>query len=780
MDEEPGGRITQLVDELTDEERYRLLSGSTDPDGTATGYLPPIDRLEIPALRMVDGPAGVRIPGEPATAFPAPIALAAAWNPSLARTQGAAIAREARAYGQDALLGPGLNLIRVPHCGRNFEYYSEDPYLTSRLGVATVEGIQSAGVIATAKHYVANNQETERYSIDVDVSERALRECYLPAFRAVVEEAGVGSVMTAYNRVNGSHMSEHRRLLTDVLRGEFGFGGYVVSDWYGTESADAAAAGLDLEMPGVGPEAFLSPEDREVDADIAGVVDAVDGLPTVPSEPWFGEPLRTAVADGRIDSETIDAKLHRILGTMERFGVLDGDRAGLRPASSRTESGDSETLRVSGSEEQSSVSSRASPDDITRTRSVLVSNQKSKISGDREALRASSNRPQAGDSEGELDTPAHRQLARRVATEGTVLLKNEGVLPLSADAELALCGPNADATKRGGGSSEVTPTTETSPLDGLENRDWSVTFERGIDPIPETSMFDLFGNEETDQPGDDPTTSIEAAVDATTAADCAVVVVQDDATEAKDRGDLRLPGDQDELVAAVAETARRTVVVVRTSGPVELPWIDAVDAVLVTWYPGQADGAALADVLSGDADPGGRLPVTFAKEEQYPTSAPERFPGDDGTVDYGDGVFVGYRHFDRESIEPLFPFGHGLSYARFEYGGATIDDQAGDSRRTATVRVPVENVSDRAGWEVVQTYLGADDPEAPRPEQELVGFDKLHLDPGERRTVSVPIEERSFARYDEQDGWTAPTGSYTLSVGRSSRDLRSRVSVTIG
>lgn len=708
MDEEPGGRITQLVDDLTDEERYRLLSGDTDPDGTATGYLPPIDRLDIPALRLVDGPAGVRIPGAPATAFPAPIALAAAWNPSLARTQGATIAREARAHGQDALLGPGLNLIRVPHCGRNFEYYSEDPYLTSRLGVATVEGIQSAGVIATAKHYVANNQETERYSIDVDVSERALRECYLPAFRAVVEEAGVGSVMTAYNRVNGSHMSEHRRLLTDVLRGEFGFEGYVVSDWYGTESADAAAAGLDLEMPGVGPEAFLSPEDK-VDADLASVADAVDGLPTVPSEPWFGKPLRTAVADGRIDSETIDAQLHRILGTMERFGVLDGEQP-----------------------------------------------------------------------EGEPDTPAHRQLARRVATEGTVLLKNEGVLPLSADSEIALCGPNADATKRGGGSSEVTPTTETSPLDGLENRDWSVTFERGTDPVPETSMFDLFGNEETDQPGDDPTASIEAAVDATTAADCAVVVVQDDATEAKDRGDLRLPGDQDELVAAVAETARRTVVVARTSGPVELPWIDAVDAVLVTWYPGQADGKALADVLSGDADPGGRLPVTFAEEEQYPTSAPERFPGDDGTVDYGDGVFVGYRHFDRESIEPLFPFGHGLSYARFEYGGATIDGRAGDGGRTATVRVPVENVSDRAGREVVQIYLGADDPEAPRPERELVGFEKLYLDPGERRTVSVPIEERSFARYDEQDGWTVPTGSYTLSVGRSSRDLRSRVSVTIG
>lgn len=716
MDEAAGDRTTQLLTELTEAERYGLLSGATDPTGTATGYLPPIDRLDIPAFRLVDGPAGVRIPGEPATAFPAPIALAAAWDPPLAHKQGTVIAKEARAYGQDALLGPGLNLIRTPHCGRNFEYYSEDPYLTSRLGVATVKGIQSADVIATAKHYVANNQETERYSIDVDVSERALRECYLPAFRAVVEEADVGSVMTAYNRVNGAYMSEHRRLLTDVLRNEFGFDGYVVSDWYGTEStADAATAGLDLEMPGVGPEAFLSTGegDMEDGTDFDGELSevAMDGLPTIPAEPWFKAPLRTAVAEERIDSETIDAKLRRILGTMERFGVLEG------------------------------------------------------------------NQP-----EGKLDTSEHHQLARRIGVEGTVLLKNEGVLPLSTDAEIALCGPNADDTKRGGGSSEVTPTNETSPLDGLNARASSLTFERGIDPIPESSLFDLFDNEGSEDPTAQ--TSITAAVDATTPADCAVIVVQDDATEGQDRDDLGLPGEQDELVTAVAEAAHQTIVVVRTSGPVELPWLDAVDAVLVTWYPGQAEGAALADVLYGDTDPGGRLPVTFAEEDQYPTTPSERFPGEDGTVTYGEGVFVGYRHFDRESIEPVFPFGHGLSYAQFEYGNATIETDGdgnddGEDGRTATVSVPIENVSEHAGTEVVQTYLGEDDPALPRPERELVGFEKLHLDPGERRIVSVSLEKRSFAHYDEQDGWTIPTGSYTISVGRSSQDLRSQVSITL-
>ncbi len=707
-------RSTQLVEKLTDEERYQLLSGDADPTGTATGYLPPIDRLGIPAFRLVDGPAGVRIPGEPATAFPAPIALAAAWDPSLAHEQGAAIAREALAYGQDAVLGPGLNLIRTPHCGRNFEYYSEDPYLTSRLGVATVEGIQSAGVIATAKHYVANNQETERYSIDADVSERALRECYLPAFRAVVEEADVGSIMTAYNRVNGSYMSEHRRLLADVLRDEFGFEGYVVSDWFGTESAvDAAGAGLDVEMPGVDPELFLSAvegdSEMEADVDFDGELSAaMEGLPSIPPEPWFGEPLRTAVTEGRIDSATIDAKLRRLLGTIERFGVLDGD------------------------------------------------------------------------SEGALDTPSHRQLSRRIATEGTVLLKNEGVLPLSVDATIALCGPNADKTKRGGGSSEVTPTVETSPLDGLQAHASSLTFERGVDPVPETSLFDFF---DTDSEDTTAQTSITAAVDAATTADCAVVVVQDDATEGQDRDDLRLPGDQNDLVASVAEAASRTVVVVRSSGPVEFPWIDAVDAVLVTWYPGQADGAALADVLYGDSDPGGRLPVTFAEQAQYPTAPTERFPGEEGTVTYGEGVFVGYRHFDRESIEPSFPFGHGLSYAQFEYGDVTLesDGEHDTDGRPVTVSVPVENVSDRAGTEVVQAYLGGDtlDTAVVRPERELAAFEKLHLDPGERRTVSLSLDERSFAQYERSDGWTIPPGSYTISVGRSSRDLRARTSVPI-
>jgi beta-glucosidase len=326
MDEEASRRrdhVDSLVAELTLEEKLRLVHGAADPDGRATGYVPPIDRLGIPSLSLVDGPLGVRAEGEPATAFPATLALAATWETSLARQQGATTAREARAYGQDALLAPGVNLVRVPHGGRNFEYFGEDPHLTSRLAVGFVEGVQSEDVIATVKHYVANNQETNRYVVSAEVSERALRELYLPAFRAAVEEAGVGSVMTAYNRVNGVHMSEHRRLLRDVLKGEWGFDGYVVSDWWGTESTvGAAEAGLDLEMPGA-PFEELPPADALPDGVDPATIEFPDALPAMHEGGLFAEPLRDAVESGVVDEALVDEKVGRILRTMDRFGLFD-------------------------------------------------------------------------------------------------------------------------------------------------------------------------------------------------------------------------------------------------------------------------------------------------------------------------------------------------------------------------------------------------------------------------------------------------------------------------
>lgn len=692
-------RVASLLTELTLDEKLKLVHGTTDPEGMATGYIPPIERLDIPSLRLVDGPLGVRAEGESATAFPSSIALAASWNSDLARKQGTAMGREARAYGQDVLLAPGMNIIRTPYGGRNFEYYSEDPHLSARVGVGYIEGVQSAEVIAVAKHYVANNQETNRYGVNAEVTERALREIYLPAFRAAVEEANVGSVMPAYNRVNGTHMSDHDVLLSAVLKDEYDFDGFVVSDWWGTESTvGAATAGLDVEMPG-----DTDPYDDLLSGDSDGADTASIELPHGMGEgALFGEPLREAIESGDIDEATIDEKVRRLLRTRDRFGHFDDER-----------------------------------------------------------------------TDGTLDTSEHRRLARRIAIEGTVLLQNDGTLPLDDDTTVALIGPNADAAKLGGGgSSEVSPFTQTSPLDGLRERAADLSFERGVPPITESSLFDTSGSGDAANEGEG-TASLDDAVTAAETADCTVVVVQDDATEGADREDLQLPGCQDELVERVADAAERTVVVLQTSGPVELPWAEDVDSVVESWYAGQADGDALAAVLYGDADPGGRLPVTFGRHAgDYPTNTTERFPGVDDTVAYDEGVFVGYRYFDHEGIGPRYPFGHGLSYTSFGYGEPTVER----NEERVTLTVPVRNTGERSGSEIVQVYVHEDDPTIPRPDRELHGFTKLHLDPGERQRASVTLDRDAFAYYDE-NGWTVPSGTFTLLVGRSSRDVRATATV---
>jgi beta-glucosidase len=732
-------RVDRLVGELTREEKLRLVRGAVDPRGTATGYVPGVERLGIPEFRLVDGPLGVRAEGERATAFPASLALAATFDPSLAREQGAAMAREATAHGQDALLAPGVNLIRVPHCGRNFEYFSEDPHLAARLAAGVVDGIQGEDVVATVKHYVANNQERNRTEVSAAVDERTLRERYLPSFRAAVE-AGVGSVMTAYNRVNGTHMSDHRRLVTDVLKGEWGFDGYVVSDWYGLETTVGAAnAGLDLEMPGVtsrelhGPPADEDGEgdgDGDVDADADVDRGSLDGVPDGTHAGLFGEPLAAAIDDGAVPAARLEDMVARLLGAMERTGHLDGDRG-----------------------------------------------------------------------KGALDTPEHRDLAERIAARGTVLLENDGVLPLADGADVAVIGPNVhEPTLGGGGSSETTPFRSVSPVAGIESRAaGAVTVARGVEEIEEQSLFDLLpfvgdeGDAATDDPNpdvgaegktertDDPAAvpdpsapSIDEAVAAAEAADVAVVLVRDATTEARDREDLRLPGDQDALVEAVAAATDRTVVVVTSGGPVELPWRDDVAAILEAWYPGQAHGDAIASVLYGDRDPGGRLPVTFAPEDDYPATDGTQYPGVDDVATYSEGVFVGYRQFDAAGIEPTYPFGHGESYAAFRYGDAELD---GDDDGM-TVRVTVENVAARPGREVVQAFVRPPDPPegVDRPPRALAGVATVEIPAGASRTVEVDLDERALARYDPDDGWTTDPGTYVVEVGRSSWDVRTTVS----
>jgi beta-glucosidase len=710
-------RVERLLSRLTLAEKLGLVRGTADPTGDATGYLPGVERLDIPPLRFVDGPLGVG--SGTATAFPATVALGATWDPSLARTLGAAIGRECRASGHDVLLAPGLNVVRVPTGGRNFEYLSEDPLVAADVGAAYVAGVESTGVGATAKHFVANNQEHDRDVVDVVIDERTLREVYLPAFRAAVS-AGVSAVMAAYNRVNGTHMSEHPGLLEGVLREEWGFDGVVVSDWWGTHGTVApATGGLDLEMPGVSPVTRRAPTSRVLALvamlDISGrlgldvplhwrVVDrllADDGQPEPYPPSYFDEGLRAAVASGRVPVATLDTKVQRVLALYARLGLLDDpDRP--RPA---------------------------------------------------------------------VDTSAHHALARRIATRGTVLLANDGLLPLDGSETLAVIGPEADTAKiGGGGSSAVTPRRRVSPVEGLASAAGDVRFEPGLTGIREPSPFAPLVDRvlPSGQPAD-----LSTAREAARSADVTVVVVQDAAGESEDRATMALPGEQDWLVRTVAAVNPRTVVVSRTSGPVEMPWLEDVSAVVQTWYPGQADGEALADVLYG-RDPGGRLPVTFGRRfDDYPVATDRRYPGADDRVHYDEGVFVGYRWFDREDVEPAFAFGHGLSYGSFAYDGLAV----GRNGTGLSASVSVTNTADRPAREVVQLYVDAPETSVPRPERELVGFKTLRLSPDERRRVSLSIPRRRLARYALDAGWVVDAGTYELAVGRSSRDLRARESV---
>lgn len=723
-------RIDAIVDALSREEKLSVVRGTSPrspvPPGTA-GYLPPLPEHDIGELTFVDGPLGVR--GSEATAFPAAIALGAAFDPGLTRRVARAMGRETRDRGIDVLLAPGCNLVRVPQCGRTFEYYGEDPLHTARHTAAAVEGIQSAGVAATVKHYAANSQEHERTEVDAIVDERTLRELYLPAFEAAVD-ADVASVMASYNRVNGTYACQHERLLTDVLKEEYDLDGPVISDWAGVKDGVAAArAGLDLEMPGVDAVELLAMADGRTEPlrwlqrrwpdSLPSPADAVGAIMTrhatphgmpAPEPSLFAAAIPDAVSDGRLSPDRLDDMVRRVLRLHSRVGALDGTRATV-----------------------------------------------------------------------DADYDAHRDLAVEAATRGMVLLKNEvastdsePVLPLNDEATVAMIGPNVQEAKAGGGgSSEVTPTATVSPIDGVRDRSKGrVLAARGLPPIESPSTTDFEPDPAALLRRSNP--SITKAVAIAERADVAIVVVQDAATEGRDRR-LVLPDDQDQLVAAVADAANRTVVVLQTAGPVEMPWLEAVDAVLEAWYPGQEAGRALSRVLYGDSDPGGRLPVTFGRAAgDYPANARAQYPGVIGASGhlesrYTEGVFVGYRGFDERGIEPLFPFGHGLSYAEFEYRDVAVPSDTEGLEAT----VSIQNKSDRPGHEVVQVYAEPADTEVPRPPRELAGFASVWLPGGGNETVTVPLEERAFGYYDVDEGcWVHPGGEREITISRSSRDSR--------
>ncbi|HUD13048.1 MAG TPA: glycoside hydrolase family 3 C-terminal domain-containing protein [Terracidiphilus sp.] len=698
-------RVADLLSRMTVEEKATMLSGSGWMESA------PIERLGIPAIKMADGPMGVRSwAGSSAitsangaaakvltTSFPSGVAMAATWDTDLVQREGQAIAQEVKALGRDMILGPTVNINRVPLWGRNFEGYGEDPYLAARLGVAYIKGVQGEGVIPSVKHFAVNNEEFERHRIDAHTDERTLNEIYLPAFKAAVEEANVWTVMSAYNKLNGVHCAESTALLTDVLKKEFDFKGFVVSDWGSTYStAPTVNAGMDLEMPGgARMKEWISFPSTQAAGNGAGWLTA--------------DKVLAEVKAGHIAEATLDENVSRILRVIFESGLFDHPHAG----------------------------------------------------------------------GGEVDTPAQRAVALQGATEGIVLLKNAGsVLPLDATKihSIAVIGPNAAVARTGGGgSSLVRPKYAIAPLDAIKERAGDsihVSYEMGVGIQGEDAALDT---------PDARAKMLQAAADAAAKADVAVVVVGRYAKlegEGFDVKTMDLPAGQDELIEAVEKANPHTIVVLNTGDPVTMTkWIDNTPALLDMWYGGQEGGHALASVLFGDANPSGKLPVSFPKRfEDSPAYG--HYPGENLKVDYAEGIYVGYRYFDTKNVEPLFPFGFGLSYTTFEFSNLKVGRWKANGSGPVEIDLAVKNSGSRAGAEVVQLYIHEDNPMIDRPVRELKRFQRVELKPGESKTLQFTLDRAALSYWSaEKRDWVADPGTFEIQVGSSSRDIRLRATL---
>jgi beta-glucosidase len=663
--------VDRLLTELTLEEKASLTSGSS------FWYTTPVERLGIPKIMVSDGPHGLRAqPGEgdhlglggslPATCFPTASALASAWDPELLGRIGQALAQEARACNLSVILGPGINMKRSPLCGRNFEYFSEDPFLAGELAVGLVDGIQSRGVGTSVKHFAANNQETDRLRVDARIDERSLREIYLPAFERVVSGSPPWTIMCAYNKVNGLSASENPWLLTQVLREEFGFAGLVVSDWGAVyHRVPALLAGLDLEMP-----------------------------PALPSSPAA---VVAAVHSGEVPVEVLDARVRTVLELVAKgMPVLDLDET--------------------------------------------------------------------------FDADAHHALAREAAGASIVLLTNDGVLPLAREASLAVVGELARTPRyQGAGSSQVNPTRVDVILDELRSVFGQVPFAAGYGVGTTT--------------GDE---GLRAEAERVAAGAETVVVVLGlpaaDESEGFDRTHLDLPANQLATLRAVAAVNPDVVVVLCNGSTVVLgDVVPHARALVETWLGGQAAGGAVVDVLTGAVNPSGKLAETVPHRLED-SSSYLNFPGDSQVVHYGEGIFIGYRGYDRAHQDVAFPFGFGLSYTTFALSDLEVSTHGdvADDTLAATVRVTVTNTGPVEGAEVVQVYVGDPTSSVARPVRELKGFAKISLAPGESGTVSIELSQRAFAFWSIRNGcWAVEAGEFVIEVGTSSRDLALRRSITV-
>jgi beta-glucosidase len=796
-------RIESLIAQMTLEEKISMLAGAD------FWHTVPVKRLGIPAMKVTDGPAGARgaafSDGPTSACFPAGVALAATWDPDLVKRVGQALAEEVQAKGAHILLAPTVNIHRSPLAGRNFECYSEDPYLTGQMAVAYINGLQSGGVGACIKHFVCNDSEFERQSISSEVGERPLREIYLRPFEMAVREAKPWAVMSSYNRVNGTYASENDYLLRDVLKGEWGFEGIVISDWFGTYSPNIAKGGLDLEMPG-------------------------------PAR-WMGEKALEAVQSGEVSEATIDGKVHRLLRTMHKAGLFEHPE--LQPEQAIDHPEHRRLARKVAAEAIVLLKNNESllPLDSSACKSIAVIGENAErpafIGGgscrvrphyvvvplegiqnragesvqvsyalgcathkdlpvldknwltDGITLQYFSNRDLAGD-------PVHTETTDRLEMawlDDTLLptvdltsfsVRLTGVLsvPESGIYELSLSGVGksrlfidgdliADIDKENTFFGEEGSERVEIPLEAGQTH--QLRIEYASQPC---SFFQSLRVGCMQKILDD---SIQQAVALAAKSDVAIVfagLTDEWESEGFDRPDMELPGDQARLIEQVAAANPNTIVVLNVGSPLRMNWLDDVAAVVQAWYLGQETGNAIADVLFGDVNPSGKLPTTFPRRlPDNPTYL--NYPGENGQVLYGEGLFIGYRYYDKKDIAPLFPFGYGLSYTTFAYRNLELSKPkyaAGDAIRFS---VDVENTGSRAGKEIVQVYLRDVHPRLMRPEKELKAFAKVALDPGETKTITFTLGEEALSYYDPASKrWVAEAGKFQVLVGSSSCDIR--------
>ncbi len=806
--------LLHAVTSLSIERKVELLSG------TDLWHSAHLRELGHEPLRVTDGPNGARghvFGGEPSTCFPVGTALAATWNRELVYRVGRALAVETRAKGAGVLLAPTVNLHRHPLAGRNFEAYSEDPYLTGDIAVAYIKGVQSLGVGACIKHFVGNESEYERHTMSSDIDERTLREVYLAPFERAVKEAGVWAVMASYNRLNGIAASDHRWLLTEVLREQWGFDGAVISDWHGTRSTvDAVRAGVDLEMPGPsqrrGEQLLAAIRSGEVEASevdraataVAGLIARADNHDYLtPDAPSASEIAAVALEAARQSMVLLTNNgLLPLRVTPGEAGAIS-QIAVIGPNAGRGQIQGGGSSRVSPAAHVGPLTglrNRFGSPQVTYAPGCSIDRFCPPLNGRRvttpegepgvameifdgqhwegEPVRAETVRSLSQVFYGEIPDVADdqsfsvRMRARflpEISGPHQLGVACSGTVRVLIDGNEVLTVSSADLTGDtfyGYGTDEVCVNIDLEAGREVELcaefvRDTSAAIVGTIIGlrIPETE--DLFA----------------AAVDAAAQADVAVVVVGLDGqweTEGNDRLNLALPGRQDELVSAVAAVNPRTVVVVNAGSPVAMPWRAEVAAIIQAWYPGQSFGTALAEIIAGDVCPSGKLPCTFPAD-LADTPAVAHYPGADGHVIYGEGIFVGYRHYDREGLKVMFPFGHGLSYTNFEYGEPDVMCDATEVR----IAVPVTNIGSCAGAEVVQGYLHFPAAKIPRPIRTLRSFARVMVQPGETEIADLVIQLSDLRVWDSGD-WIIEAGPVVVEIGSSSRDLRRTLNVDFG